>query len=200
MEVGPKSIFTLPNGQLFNTNPHAQAYENAFGILYDDPNVASGHPGGVVGEYETRVAHETNGLYLDLDRQTFDAQWEITDNLNFHAIVGRASRIAGSWSTSTPTRACSSRIGRTTTRSSRISRDPVRRLARRPRPVQLGRRLLRERALGEIARAHVLGQPVRVRSDRGGRAARRHDRGPGRVLQQPHARAEPPEPIRRRRR
>jgi outer membrane receptor protein involved in Fe transport len=88
-EIGPKSIFTLPNGQLFNTNPHAQAYENAFGILYDDRNAVSGFAGGVVGEYETRVAHETNGLYLDLDRQTFDAQWDITDNLRFHAIVGR---------------------------------------------------------------------------------------------------------------
>jgi outer membrane receptor protein involved in Fe transport len=88
-EVGPKSIFTLPNGQLFNTNPHAQAYENAFGILYDDPNVVSGYPGGVVGEYETRVAHDTNGLELDLDRQTFDAQWDFTEDLQFHAILGR---------------------------------------------------------------------------------------------------------------
>jgi outer membrane receptor protein involved in Fe transport len=88
-EVGPKNVFTLPNGQVFNTNPHAQAYENAFGILFDDQNVVSGYPGGVVGEYETRVAHETNGLYLDLDRQMFDAQWDIGDALRFHAIVGR---------------------------------------------------------------------------------------------------------------
>jgi iron complex outermembrane recepter protein len=88
-EVGPKNILTLPNGQLFNTNAHAQAYENAFGILYDDPNVVSGFPGGVVGEYETRVAHDTNGLYLDLDRQTFDAQWDFSDNMQFHAILGR---------------------------------------------------------------------------------------------------------------
>ena len=38
-EIGPKNIFTLPNGVVFNTNPHAQAYENAFGILFDDHNV-----------------------------------------------------------------------------------------------------------------------------------------------------------------
>jgi outer membrane receptor protein involved in Fe transport len=88
-EVGPKSIFTLPNGVVFNTNPHAQAYENAFGILFDDRNVVSGYPGGVVGEYETRVAHDTNGLQLDLDRQTFDVQWNFTDDVQFHAIVGR---------------------------------------------------------------------------------------------------------------
>jgi outer membrane receptor protein involved in Fe transport len=88
-EIGPKSIFTLPNGQLFNTNPHAQAYENAFGILYDDRNVVSGYPGGAVGEYETRVSHDTNGLQLDLDRQTFDAQWDFSEDMQFHAIVGR---------------------------------------------------------------------------------------------------------------
>jgi outer membrane receptor protein involved in Fe transport len=88
-EVGPKSIFTLPNGVVFNTNPHAQAYENAFGILFDDRNVVSGFPGGVVGEYETRVAHDTNGLQLDLDRQTFDAQWDFSEDMQFHAIIGR---------------------------------------------------------------------------------------------------------------
>jgi len=87
-EIGPKSIFTLPNGIVFNTNAHAQAYENAFGILFDDQNVSSGYPGGVMGEYETRVAHGTNGLELDLDRQTFDLMWDVTDALSFHAIVG----------------------------------------------------------------------------------------------------------------
>jgi outer membrane receptor protein involved in Fe transport len=88
-EIGPKSIFTLPNGVVFNTNPHAQAYENAFGILFDDRNVVSGFPGGVVGEYETRVAHDTHGLFLDLDRQTFDVTWDINDDFQFHAILGR---------------------------------------------------------------------------------------------------------------
>ena len=88
-EIGPKSIFTLPNGVLYNTNPHAQAYEHAFGILYDDQNAVSGHPGGVVGEFETRVAHDTRGLYLDLDRQTFDVAWDINDNLQVHGILGR---------------------------------------------------------------------------------------------------------------
>jgi hypothetical protein len=62
----------LPNGQLFNTNAHAQAYENAFSILYDDVNVSSGFPGGRVGKYETRVSHSTNGLQLGLDRHTLD--------------------------------------------------------------------------------------------------------------------------------
>lgn len=88
-EIGPQSVFTLPNGVVFNTNPHASAYRYAFGIEFDDHNVSSGHPGGVVGEYETRVAHDTRGLYLDLDRQTLDVSWDVTDNLQIHAIAGR---------------------------------------------------------------------------------------------------------------
>ena len=87
-EIGPKNIFTLPNGIVFNTNAHAQAYENAFGILYDDQHRELGFPGGVLGEYETRVAHDTNGLQLDLDRQTLDVNWDITDALTFRALAG----------------------------------------------------------------------------------------------------------------
>jgi outer membrane receptor protein involved in Fe transport len=87
-EIGPKNIFTLPNGIVFNTNAHAQAYENAFGILFDDHNVSSGHPGGVIGEYETRVSDATNGLQLSLDRQTLDVTWNMTDALTFRALAG----------------------------------------------------------------------------------------------------------------
>jgi outer membrane receptor protein involved in Fe transport len=87
-EIGPKNIFTLPNGVVFNTNPHAQAYENAFGILFDDHNVSSGHPGGIIGEYETRVADDTNGLQLTMDRQTLDVTWDINDALTFRALAG----------------------------------------------------------------------------------------------------------------
>ena len=87
-EIGPKNVFTLPNGVVFNTNAHAQAYQNAFGILYDDLNVSSGFPGGVMGEYDTRVAHDTNGLQLDLDRQALDINWNITDSLAIRALAG----------------------------------------------------------------------------------------------------------------
>jgi outer membrane receptor protein involved in Fe transport len=90
-EIGPKSIFTLPttpNPTTFNTNAHAQAYENAFGILFDDQNVSSGFPGGVVGEYETRVAHDTNGLQLDLDRQALEVNWNISDAFTIRVLAG----------------------------------------------------------------------------------------------------------------
>jgi outer membrane receptor protein involved in Fe transport len=89
-EIGPKNIFTLPppSNVVVNTNSHAQAYENAFGILFDDLNVSSGFPGGVVGEYDTRVAHGTNGLELDLDRQALDINWDITDALGLRVLVG----------------------------------------------------------------------------------------------------------------
>ena len=90
-EIGPKNMFTLPtlpNPTLVNTNAHAQAYENAFGILYDDFNVSSGFPGGRTGEFETHVAHDTNGLQLDLDRQALDINWNITDSLAIRALAG----------------------------------------------------------------------------------------------------------------
>lgn len=87
-EIGPKNIFTLPNGVVFNTNAHAQAYENAFGILFDDQHSSSGFPGGVLGEYDTNVAIDTNGLQLGLDRQTLDVSWAMTERLTFHAIAG----------------------------------------------------------------------------------------------------------------
>ena len=197
-EIGPKNIFTLPNGQLFNTNPHAQAYENAFGILYDDFNVVSGFPGGLVGEYETRVAHATNGLYLDLDRQTFDAQWDITDKLRFHAIVGAASRTAASWWTSTPIRACSSPTARTTTRSSRIptscssaartatASSSTGSSATTPTNARRNRACRRS---GHTVRRAICSVASTIRG-----VTRRR---PGRVLQQPHAGAQPAEPVRR---
>src|SRR5688572_7423116 len=88
-EIGPKTQFQLPvTGVTVNTNAHAQAYQNAFGILYDDFNVSSGFPGGVMGEYDTRVAHDTNGLQLDLDRQALDINWNISDSLAIRALVG----------------------------------------------------------------------------------------------------------------
>jgi outer membrane receptor protein involved in Fe transport len=87
-EIGPKSIFTLPNGALFNTNAHAQAYENAFGIRYDDLNVSSDFPGGSMGGYDTRVAHDTNGLQLELDRQALTINWTINDTLAIRALTG----------------------------------------------------------------------------------------------------------------
>jgi iron complex outermembrane receptor protein len=86
-EIGPKRIFVV-GGQQVNSNAVAQAYENAFGILFDDQNVVSGYPGGVVGEYETRVSHETRGLYLQLARHTFDVSYDINDDFQFRAIVG----------------------------------------------------------------------------------------------------------------
>jgi outer membrane receptor protein involved in Fe transport len=87
-EIGPKSIFTLPNGVVFNTNAHAQAYENAFGILYDDFHVSSGFPGGETGEFETWVSHDTNGLQLDLDRHALDINWNISDDFSMRFLAG----------------------------------------------------------------------------------------------------------------
>ena len=86
-EIGPSTAFVV-GGVTVNANAQAQAMENAYGIVFDDLNVASGHPGGVVGEYQTRVAHETNGFFIEQERQTFDLTYDINDNLTFRTLVG----------------------------------------------------------------------------------------------------------------
>jgi iron complex outermembrane receptor protein len=87
-EIGPMQEIQVGNS-IYNSNAQAQAFLNAFGIVYDDRNVSSGYPGGVVGEYETRVAHETPGLFLDLKRHTFQFEYDINDQLTFRTIAGR---------------------------------------------------------------------------------------------------------------
>ena len=76
-------MFTLPNGVLFNTNAHAQAYENAFGILFDDAARAlRAIPGGEVGEYETRVAHDTTRLVARASTgKRSTSNWDVNDDL-----------------------------------------------------------------------------------------------------------------------
>jgi outer membrane receptor protein involved in Fe transport len=90
-EIGPTTQFVV-GGQVVNNNPHAQAYANAFGIQFNDQQVVSGYPGGAVGEYETRVAHETPGLYLDLSRHTFDINWDINDSMQLRTIAGKRTQ------------------------------------------------------------------------------------------------------------
>ena len=121
-------------------------------------------PGGVIGEYETRVAHDTNGLQLDLDRQTLDVNWNITDALH----VPRARRRP---------RADAAPDGRLRRRLARVLRGPpgqrrdrrgvvraaAARHARRSRPVQLGVRLLRQRPDDQVARPDVPRRAVRLR-------------------------------------
>jgi iron complex outermembrane recepter protein len=87
-EIGPMDVFEV-GGRLVNSNAVAQSYANAYGIIFDDHHVVSGHPGGEVGKYETRVAHETNGLELDLARHTLDLSWDINDALTFRALAGQ---------------------------------------------------------------------------------------------------------------
>jgi iron complex outermembrane receptor protein len=86
-EIGPKAVFDVAGIQV-NSNAAAQAYENAFGILYDDQNAATAYPGGVLGEFDTRVAHETPGFYLDMSRHTLDINYDINDNFSFRSLTG----------------------------------------------------------------------------------------------------------------
>lgn len=86
-EIGPSTAFEV-GGITVNANAQAQAYENAYGILFDDHHVASGHPGGLIGKYETRVSHETDGFFIDQERQTLDINYDINDNLTLRLLSG----------------------------------------------------------------------------------------------------------------
>jgi outer membrane receptor protein involved in Fe transport len=87
-EIGPMRTFTVGDS-VVNSNPAAQAYLNAYGLAFDDANVVSGHPGGAVGKYETRVAHNMRGLYLELARHNLDISWDINDNLTLRSLTGQ---------------------------------------------------------------------------------------------------------------
>ncbi len=87
-EIGPMREIMVGN-TVYNSNAQAQAFLNAFGIVFDDHHVSSGYPGGLVGEYETRVAHETPGLFLDLKRHTFELNYDVNDRLTFRTLAGR---------------------------------------------------------------------------------------------------------------
>ena len=87
-EIGPSTAFRV-GGITVNSNAQAQAMENAYGIVFDDHQVASGHPGGVIGKYETRVTHETNGFFIEQGRHTLDIAYDINDNLTFRSLTGR---------------------------------------------------------------------------------------------------------------
>lgn len=86
-EIGPSTTFDV-GGVTVNSNAQAQAMENAYGIVFDDLHVVSGYPGGDVGEYETRVSHETNGFFIEQKRHTLDISYDINDNLTFRSLTG----------------------------------------------------------------------------------------------------------------
>ena len=87
-EIGPSTAFDV-GGVTVNANAQAQAMENAYGIVFQDPQVVSGFPGGEVGKYQTRVAHETNGFFIEQGRHTLDISYDINDNLTFRSLTGQ---------------------------------------------------------------------------------------------------------------
>jgi iron complex outermembrane receptor protein len=87
-EIGPSTVFDVGGVQV-NSNAAAQAYMNAYGIQFDDQNAATNVPGGLLGPFGTRIAHETNGFYIDMARHNVDLSWDINDNLTFRTLLGQ---------------------------------------------------------------------------------------------------------------
>lgn len=88
-EVGPKKTFLVGN-TVYNTNPNAQVYQNAFGYDYSTANSASGQ-GGVLGKYDTKVAWQTNGIVIDMERHTLDMNWDVNEWLSVRSLTGYKS-------------------------------------------------------------------------------------------------------------
>ncbi len=83
--IGAAQYFSATN---YNTNPQAQAYQNALGIAYNNQNYAAGFAGGRVGEYENRIAWENPGLQIDTQRHSLDINFDFTDSLRVRSISG----------------------------------------------------------------------------------------------------------------
>jgi len=87
-EIGPVQVFQVGTNPPFNANAEVQGYINAFGLFYNEQNYVSGYPGGALGELETAVNWETNGLTVDMMRHTLDLNYDFTDNLRIRSISG----------------------------------------------------------------------------------------------------------------
>lgn len=85
-EVGPITNVTI-GGRAVSQNPKAQIYAN-IGIPFDSRNITSGYPDGVLGEYQTQVGRQQNGLVFDHIRHSLDAGWDINDTFSVRAISG----------------------------------------------------------------------------------------------------------------
>jgi len=88
-EVGPMKTFNV-GSILYNTNPNAQVYKNAYGYEYTTKNSASGQ-GGVLGKYDTKVAWKTNGIVIDMERHNLDMSWDVNDWLKIRSLTGYKS-------------------------------------------------------------------------------------------------------------
>ena len=124
-------------------------------------------PGGVLGEYDTRVAHDTNGLQLDLDRQTLEVDWSISDAFTFRALAGdrkQTRRLMVDFDSDSRVffadRQDNDEINEESYELQFLGTHGDR------GAIQLGRRLRRQRAQHQVSRPHVPRRAVRLRAHR----------------------------------
>ncbi len=92
---GPARVIAEMASQTFNTvggrsvssYPLTQVYANV-GIAYNPSQVVSGYPGGVLGQYDTKIGAEKKGLVIDQLRHTLDMSWDINDTFTLRSISG----------------------------------------------------------------------------------------------------------------
>lgn len=86
-EVEPYRAFQLPGGRWVNSYPQGQIYAN-IGLPYTPVTEVSGYPGGQVGEWETNVGWAGDGIVINQDRHTLDANWDLNDSFRVRSISG----------------------------------------------------------------------------------------------------------------
>lgn len=85
-ELGSQTFATI-GGRNVASYPIAQVYAN-IGISFTPQAIVSGYPGGELGQYDTKIGAEKQGLVIDQMRHTLDASWDINDTFTVRSITG----------------------------------------------------------------------------------------------------------------
>jgi iron complex outermembrane receptor protein len=85
-ELAPENFATI-GGRRISTYPLSGVYA-AVGIAYNPQSVVSGYPGGVLGEYDSKLSSSKRGFTVDQVRHTLDATWNINDTFTVRSITG----------------------------------------------------------------------------------------------------------------
>lgn len=83
----------LEDGTVVNQQIARSQYFTHAGVDLRNAAAASGYPGGMLGQYETRSDLETDGTVIDQDSATLDITWDINDSLTLRSITGHRTHV-----------------------------------------------------------------------------------------------------------
>lgn len=83
----------LEDGTVVNQQIARSQYFTHAGVDLRNVAAASGYPGGMLGQYETRSDLETDGTVIDQDSITLDINWDVSDTLSLRSITGHRTHV-----------------------------------------------------------------------------------------------------------